>query len=185
MVDKVTLGVDSRLKKDAADGSRGDRQSADILRENTDGTVADKMQQFRENFRNEWSASALPTPPAIQGFHLCWLSTTNSYDPIHKRMRIGYEPVSMAEVPGFEHYKMNGGEFDGLVGCNEMVLFKLPMELYNEMMSYYHHEKPLEDEIALKQNPALQDQQARAVVDKAEQDGFGTIVRNERTPKFS
>lgn len=185
MTDKVILGGDPRLKKDDADGARGDRGSADMLREQTDGTIRDKMAQFKENFRNEWSASALPTPPEIPGYHLCWLSTTNSYDPIYKRLRLGYEPVKSSEMPGFEHYKMNSGEYEGMVGCNEMVLFKLPLELYQFFMNQFHHQKPLEEESMLKQNPALLDKNAEAVVDRdAEDNGFGTIARDDRAPKF-
>lgn len=182
--EKVTLGADSRLKKDAAAGARGDRASSDDVREQTDGTINDKLAQFRENFRNEWTASALPTPPEIPGFHLCWLSTTNSYDPIYKRIRLGYEPVTSSELPGFEHYKMNSGEYEGMVGCNEMVLFKLPMELYQYYMQEFHHTKPLEEESMIRQNPIMQDKQARTLVEKEDDDGFGTIVRAERAPKF-
>ena len=180
--EKVTLGVDARLKKDAAADARGDRNNADSLRENTDGTINDKIAQFKQNFENEWAASALPTPPALPGYHLIWLSTTNSYDPIYKRLRLGYEPVRSSELNGFDAYKMNSGEYEGMIGCNEMVLFKLPLELYQFYMNQFHHEKPLEEESMLKQHAALKDQQARSVADEDE-DGFDTIVKAERAPK--
>jgi len=101
-----------------------------------------------EAFRDKWQNSALPDIPkdAIPGMHLCWLSTTNTYDSIDKRMALGYEPVKAAELgKGFETLgKMSSGKFEGCISCNEMVLFKLPEEIYQEVMRMMHLEDPLE-----------------------------------------
>jgi hypothetical protein len=101
-----------------------------------------------EAFRDKWQNSALPDLPGgvIPGFHLCWLSTTNNYDSIDKRMALGYEPVKAAELgKGFEALgKMSSGKFEGCVSCNEMVLFKLPEDIYQEVMRMLHLEDPLE-----------------------------------------
>ena len=101
-----------------------------------------------EAFRDRWQNSALPDLPEgiIPGMHLCWLSTTNGYDSIDKRMTLGYEPVKASELgKGFENLgKMSSGKFEGCVSCNEMVLFKLPEELYQEVMRMMHLEDPLE-----------------------------------------
>jgi len=70
------------------------------------------------------------------------LSTTNSYDTIDKRMRLGYVPVKQEEVPGFENYRVKSGEHVGFVSCNEMLLFKLPMDVYQDVMTQMHHELP-------------------------------------------
>ena len=99
-------------------------------------------------FRDKWQNSALPDlPPGIlSGFHLCWLSTTNTYDSIDKRLALGYEPVKASELgKGFENLgKMSSGKFEGCISCNEMVLFKLPEEIYQEVMRMLHLEDPLE-----------------------------------------
>jgi hypothetical protein len=101
-----------------------------------------------EAFRDKWQNSALPDIPkdAVPGMHLCWLSTTNTYDSIDKRMALGYEPVKAAELgKGFETLgKMSSGKFEGCVSCNEMVLFKLPEEIYQEVMRMMHLEDPME-----------------------------------------
>ena len=78
--------------------------------------------------------------------HLCWLSTTNHYDSIDKRIALGYEPVKASELgKGFESLgKMSSGKFEGCVSCNEMVLFKIPEEVYQEVMRLLHLEDPLE-----------------------------------------
>jgi len=101
-----------------------------------------------EAFRDRWQNSALPDIPGgtIPGFHLCWLSTTNNYDSIDKRMALGYEPVKASDLgQGFENLgKMSSGKFEGCVSCNEMILFKLPEEIYQEAMRLMHLEDPLE-----------------------------------------
>ena len=100
-----------------------------------------------EAFRDKWQNSALPDLPQniIPGMHLCWLSTTNNYDSIDKRMALGYEPVKASDLgKGFEGLgKMSSGKFEGCVSCNEMVLFKLPEEIYQEVMKMLHLEDPL------------------------------------------
>jgi hypothetical protein len=99
-------------------------------------------------FRDKWQNSALPDIPgsAIPGMHLCWLSTTNTYDSIDKRMALGYEPVKASDLgKGFEGLgKMSSGKFEGCITCNEMILFKLPEDVYQEVMHLLHLEDPLE-----------------------------------------
>lgn len=99
-------------------------------------------------FRDKWANTALPDIPAglVPGMHLCWLSTTNQYDSIDKRIALGYEPVKAAELgKGFENLgKMSSGKFEGCVSCNEMVLFKIPEDIYQEVMRMLHLEDPLE-----------------------------------------
>ena len=136
---------------------RNKRDLEDRLQERVDEVVStrsnisddDKARRERlDAFRDKWANSALPDLPEgiIPGFHLCWLSTTNNYDSIDKRMALGYEPVKASELgKGFENLgKMSSGKFEGCVSCNEMVLFKLPEELYQEVMRMMHLEDPLE-----------------------------------------
>lgn len=142
---------DERTHKALDDEGRGSRGFEDAQRENDEGTSL-TVEQRRAMIRSEFLQEALPRVPEIRGWHLCWLSTNNSYDPINKRMRLGYRPVSVEEVAGFDSMKMNSGEFAGCVSCNEMLLFKIPMEQYQAIMQEFHHNMPLEEEEALKQN---------------------------------
>lgn len=135
---------DDRLKKNLNAGNRESRASQDAQR----GSAVDELasaQERRRMFRQEWIQESLPKPPDIPGFHLCWLSTTNGYDPIHKRMRMGYEPVKVEEVPGFENYKVKAGEHTGFVACNEMLLYKIPQEIYQQIMEELHHFAPQDE----------------------------------------
>jgi hypothetical protein len=135
---------DDRLKKDLSAGGRESRAQQDSQR----GAATEELasaQERRRMFRSEWIQESLPTPPAIPGFHVVWLSTTNGYDPIHKRMRMGYQPVMIEEVPGFENYKVKAGEQTGFVACNEMLLYKIPEDIYQDIMAELHHHAPQEE----------------------------------------
>jgi len=140
--------MDSRLKKNTSAG-RENRGVNDLDRAPIEDSLVSSDER-RKMFRSEWMQEALPNPPAIKGFHLCWLSTTNQYDPIHKRVRLGYTPVKAEEVSGFDTYRVKSGEHAGLVACNEMILYKIPEELYQEMMVELHHNAPMDEQEKIK-----------------------------------
>jgi len=184
MSENKILGSDDRLKKSAAEPVRGDRGEADASRTDQDGTTT-SIEERRRMIRAEWAQDVLPTPPQVPGWHYCWLSTTNSTDPIYKRMQKGYEPVKAMDIPGFAQYKSTQGEFEGCVSCNEMLLFRIPEELYQEIMMIYHYERPNEEEEILKAN---------AVDNLKERDSNGrnlgevelnALARRVRPPSFS
>jgi hypothetical protein len=135
---------DDRLKKDLSLGGRESRAKQDSQRAPASNELA-SQQERRSMFRSEWVQESLPKPPDIPGFHCIWLSTTNGYDPIHKRQRVGYTPVTMDEVPGFENYKVKAGEHSGFIACNEMLLYKIPMDIYQEIMQELHHHAPQDE----------------------------------------
>ncbi len=148
---------DERLKKDAGTAVRSSRDNADSDRVTQDGSTLSASER-RRMLRQGWVQEVLPTPPDIPGMHICWLSTTNSTDPIHKRLQVGYTPVKITEVPGFDQYRVDGGQFDGCVACNEMLLFKIPMDVYQDIMAIYHHDMPLEQEQAIRDRVMNNDQ---------------------------
>ena len=137
--------ANARIKRDIEE-RLADRAQETKERMANEGT--DSNRERIEAFRDRWQNTALPDIPEglLPGFHLCWLSTTNNYDSIDKRMALGYEPVKASELgKGFENLgKMSSGKFEGCVSCNEMVLFKLPEEIYQEVMRMMHLEDPLE-----------------------------------------
>ncbi len=90
--------------------------------------------------------SILPNLPDIEGFHVCWLSTTNGNDPIHRRMQLGYSPIKAEDIPGFAFSSIKSGEWQGCVGVNEMLAFKVPQHLYNEYMKELHFRAPAREE---------------------------------------
>ena len=136
--------MDSRLKKSLSAGGRESRASLDQSREAPEEQFV-STEERRKMWKDEWTQSALPAIPPIKGWHLCWLSTTNSYDSIDKRIRLGYSPVKAEELPGMDNNKVKAGEHAGFISCNEMLLYKIPNELYQDVMAHFHHEAPLEE----------------------------------------
>jgi hypothetical protein len=179
--------MESRLKKSLNAGNRQDRSNGEAGRLAPEDKFA-STQERKKMWSEEWTQSALPKLPNLDGWHLCWLSTTNSYDSIDKRIRLGYVPVKSEELPGYEDYKVKSGEHIGYISCNEMLLFKLPMEVYQDVMTHMHHDKPREEEDKIRvQVENLQggrDSNGKALVG-IEGDGFGNFDQQVRTPVFS
>lgn len=179
------FGSDDRLRKNPADADRGSRDNtADAGRVQNDGGTLSAAER-RQMLRQEWVQEVLPTAPEKPGFHRCWLSTTNSTDPIFRRMRQGYQPVKAADIPGFSQYRVSGGEFDGCVQCNEMLLFEIENQTYQDLMTIYHHELPAEAEQSIKEKVSGQqtDSEGRELVQLEE--GFKQLGRLPQTPKFA
>ncbi|HUW44646.1 MAG TPA: hypothetical protein VMW50_02510 [Dehalococcoidia bacterium] len=126
-----------------SDANRHSRESQDRkVKEDRNLTDEERLDEFRfTSFQ-----SALPDIPPIDGYHVCWLTTENPRDPIHGRMRLGYEPVKSDDIPGWEHASLKTGEWAGCIGINEMVAFKLPLRLYEAYMKEAHHTQPLMEE---------------------------------------
>lgn len=180
--------TESRLKKSLNAGGRNDRASEDASRASAEDKFVSKMER-RKMFDEEWTQSALPKLPNVDGWHLCWLSTTNSYDSIDKRIRLGYVPVKSEELPGYEDYRVKAGEHVGYISCNEMLLFKLPMDVYQEIMLYQHYEKPREEADKMRVNmESLQgqrDSNGKRLVD-VEGEGLGSLDNQpSKTPVFA
>jgi hypothetical protein len=137
---RVTRNIEDRLQE-RVDAVRETREEANL----TDIQKRERAAAFRDKWVNE----ALPEVPVIPGFHTCWLSTTNKYDSIDKRMSLGYEPVKAADIAhlmggsSFDALgKMSSGKFEGCISCNEMILFKIPDEIYQEVMKLLHFDDP-------------------------------------------
>ena len=180
--------MESRLKKSLSDGGRHDRSNEDSNRKSPEDKFI-STQERKRMWSEEWTQSALPKIPNVDGWHLCWLSTTNSYDSIDKRVRLGYVPVKSDELPGYEEYRVKSGEHVGYISCNEMLLFKLPMDIYQEVMTYQHHDKPREEadkiRVQIESLQGTRDSNGRSLVN-VEGDGIGSIEQQpSKTPVFS
>ena len=167
---------DSRLKTDAdfdVVGRRDTRRAQNReVTEDRGVTEDDRLEMFRNQLFND----ALPDLPNIPGFHVCWLTTTNPRDPIHRRMQLGYEPVRPDEVPGMEYASVKTGEYVGMIGVNEMLAFKLPQSLYERFMQEAHHDAPLREENKLAEvADMMRDQAERAGSTMYEGDGLSEM----------
>jgi hypothetical protein len=178
--------MDSRLKKNLNAGGRENRSSSDLSRAAPEEKFM-SAQERRKMWSDEWTQSALPQVPELEGWHLCWLSTTNGYDSIDKRFRLGYVPVKAEEFPGFENYRVKAGEHVGFIACNEMILCKIPMDVYQEVMLQMHHDAPMEEadkiKVQIENLQGNRDSQGRSL-GQVEGEAFGNLDRTVQVPTF-
>lgn len=155
---------DTRLKLELGAG-RADRSMDDRkVTEDREVTDDDRLEMFRQQLFND----ALPDLPDIPGFHVCWLTTTNPRDPIHRRMQLGYQPITSAEAKGLDYATAKTGEWQGFIAVNEMLAFKLPMKLYLAYMDEAHHQAPAREQGKLTDTTDFLRQQAEAKGAKVE-----------------
>jgi len=124
-------------------------------------------------FRKQFYQSVLPDLPKIPGWHVCWLTTTNPADSIQRRTRLGYEPIKASEIPGWEYASIKTGTYEGCIGVNEMIAFKLPLELYEAFMYESHHAQPLAEEEKLSNAVDVMKQMMAASAKSRAQSAFG------------
>lgn len=173
---------DTRLKK-PTDPAREDRAMEDrTVTENRVLSEDERLELFRKQFHQD----ILPDLPEIDGYHVCWLTTTNPRDNIHTRMRLGYEPIRPSDVPGFDLYTMKTGEWAGFIGVNEMLAFKLPMSLYQRYMNEAHNIAPYrEQERITSVIDDLTDQAQRQGGNIIEGDGYADLRRSPQRVTFN
>lgn len=177
--------VDERVRRTPDEG-RSARGDSDDERTQETG-LASTNAELDQLLRDEWTQQALPTPPQLKGFHMCWLSMTNQWDPIARRVRFGYTPVKASELKGFDYLKLTSGEYEGSVGINEMILFKIPEDRYQYLMNQFHHKAPLEEEEkiraridSMKEEGTYKGKELLSVVG----DGLERIVQKARARAF-
>lgn len=154
---KKELSVDRRPRA-ATDRKVTEDRGMDDRSVTQDRAISDddRLAMFRQQLFND----ALPDLPTIPGWHLCWLTTTNSRDAIQRRTMLGYEPVRPSEVPGFEYATLTTGEWQGHIAVNEMLAYKLPISLYERYMQEAHHDAPAREEDKLAEVATMLRQQA-------------------------
>jgi hypothetical protein len=152
----MTSNTDERLKKELGVGRQSREMEDRKVVENREVTDDDRLEMFRAQLFND----ALPDLPHMPGYHMCWLTTTNPRDPIHRRIQLGYEPIKASDVPGMEFASVKTGEWAGLIGVNEMIAFRLPETLYQRFMQEAHHDAPLREENKLAETAEIMRQQA-------------------------
>ena len=175
----MTNSTDERLKKELGVGRQSREMEDRQVIENREVTDDDRLEMFRAQLFND----ALPDLPNIPGYHMCWLTTTNPRDPIHRRIQLGYEPIKAAEVPGMEFASIKTGEWAGMIGVNEMIAFKLPETLYQRFMQEAHHDAPLREENKLAETAEIMRQQAEGSGSTLFE-GDGLMEMREHNPRI-
>lgn len=171
---------DDKTQKER-DFRKGSREGDEVERRTKlDNPLASQAASFRAMFG---AGETLPMPPKKAGWHYCWLTTTNPSDSPSKRMRIGYQPVKVEELPGFEDLRVTSGEFAGCVSVKEMLLFKIPEDVYQAIMAELHWQAPLDEIERLKRNRILpeRDSGGMPVIRDVSEDLYGDRPRRVRT----
>jgi hypothetical protein len=148
--------MDDRLKKELGDSRRTRGHTDRLATENRAYTEDERLEMFRMQLYND----RLPNLPDIPGFHVCWLTTSNSGDTIQSRSRMGYELIRAEDVPGMDLIIQKTGDYVGCVMVNEMIAAKLPTSLYLRYMQEAHHDAPLREEEKLEDTAQLMRDQA-------------------------
>jgi hypothetical protein len=95
-------------------------------------------------------------------------------------MMLGYTPVTLEDAPGLDHSTLKTGEYEGLLGINEMIAFKLPMHLYEAYMQEAHHIKPAQEAERLNyEAQSLLEQGKRSGLQIEMEEGMAEIGTNE------
>ena len=175
------LTGDNRYERDMSS-----REDGEDSHRNQDASSILSPQELRRALRSDWMQQILPNAPDMPGWHTCWLSTNSRTDSIQNRERMGYTPVKKSEMAGFDAQSMRSAGFDDLVTCNEMVLYKIPANTYQLMMSTLHHDMPIEAEASIRANAMryeamLKDEHGKKV---NALEGYEDLGRPRRAPTF-
>jgi len=88
-------------------------------------------------------------------------------------------------VPGWEYVTIKTGEWQGFIGVNEMLAFKLPRSLYSRFMQEAHHDAPArEDEKLTSILDGIKEAAAAAGGRVVEGDGISALRENPGRAKF-
>ena len=118
--------------------------------------------------------TVLPTLPRQDGYHVCWLTTTNSRDTIHWRRSIGYELITLADHPEWSGIAAHSGEYAGYVCVGEMIAARITISQYNKYMRAMHHDLPLAEEEKLRSQTELMRRRAEQAGARVTEIGNGT-----------
>lgn len=178
---------DERIAKRADNGlAREDRAATDRnVSENRE--VSDPVRGAERRAVLRDTNTLLPPPPAVDGYHSFWATTTNPKDTVESRQRLGYSFITRAEAPGFELSSLKSGETsEDRIMINEMVAMKLPLDLWKEDMIDIHHTMPLEQTNNLKNSLNIfKDGRGKSVAytgagfDSGVADGYSSLNSNK------
>ncbi len=181
--------VSDRLDNDRVDDRESPREfeahedERDSL-EAREMTEADFLQQYRESLHN----NVLPELPKIPGYHTFWATTTNPRDSIQRRKTMGYTFLKDEDYPQFGDLSIKSGTYAGVIGMNEMVAMKLPLNLYRAYMNESHHVAPLSEEEKLKRTVEQHSENAKSDKGKIlDEDGYmdNVVQKGSSAPRFA
>jgi hypothetical protein len=173
--------TDARLKKGSERTGQARQLKERAATANRVLTDAERRDAYRRSFFND----RLPDLPAIDGYHVCWLSKNNPSDPIYARFRMGYELIKLEELPGWEHAAQVAGDYPGCITVNEMLAAKIPLGLFQDYMAISGHEQPLEQAGAINAKAIEHAQQMSAKSHLDVEEGNRQMAVDPGVPDFT
>ena len=174
---------DMRGRTAARDPLRGDDPHEDSVRGPGNRLSAEDLGRL-DLMVGQFLETILPQPPKLDGYHTCWLTTTNASDSPARREQMGYTIVRRGEVPGFQWGKTRSAE--GVVSesitVNEMVLYKIPTRIYQRAMQILHYDRPQEEEDKLNIEFERLANQVKASRSRVVERGDGTLSGERVAP---
>lgn len=179
-----TNTADERLKREPGPSRRSRKADNREFSENREYTDDERLQMFRQRHHR----SILPDLPKMDGFHVCWLTTTDTSDTIQSRERYGYRLLRKDEVPGFESFNHKTAEYADFIVVNEMIAACIPIDLYNAYMQDAHHDTPRSEEESITEAVENYRRQANDYgadfrPDSDEEDGMNALRNKRRAPR--
>lgn len=174
-------GIDPRTERDPGQHRQDTRAMEQHV--HVDNFSPEDMERFRQAI-DKGMREILPEPPILPGYHVCYLSTTNTEDTIERRMSLGYTAVKPAEAPTFRQHVLKSGDQTGYIGVREMVLFKIPTELYLRIMKINHHDRPNEEQARLASQVSMEKDSSGRQLGKAEGEGLEELKSMVVRPLF-
>lgn len=166
---------------------RHEQSRESVRRESLSDDEARTRADYIKAFAQEMYNNILPETPKIPGYHTCWVSTTNPSDTPQRREAHGYTRVRPDDLPGYDHIALTQGTFAGCIGLNEMILMKLPTDLWHAFMKISHEDRPYEQENTVRDVVRYLQESARdGGGDVYLGAGTDALMRNQRrSPTFS
>ena len=133
---------DERLKKASGQDKTSRAMEDRPVTENRELSETDRLDMVLGSMHQ----THLPNLPKIPGWHVCWLTTTNTRDHVEARKNAGYQLLKPEDIPGWEFATLKSGEYAGYIGVNEMVAARIPQHLYERIVKRWHHDDPMSEE---------------------------------------
>lgn len=164
----------------ALDDREHDRHDDDADREEVED-------ERLNHFLDTQHQTVLPSLPRQDGYHICWLTTTNSRDTIHWRKSIGYELISLSDHPEWSGASAHSGDYAGYVTVGEMIAARISHSQYDKFMRAVHHNMPLAEEEKLRSQAEQIRRGVESQGSRVTEVGNGTaqvVQRVSRLPSF-
>jgi hypothetical protein len=127
------------------------QQAQRAIAELSDAEAEAQFQKYLDSQVN----TILPHVPDDGAWRYCWVPTDSvvSSDNVHVRLRGGWQLVKWGEVPGFTPEVMNNrsATIGDVISFNEMVLMRIPKQVWEKIMTYHHHTATLEQEASIRE----------------------------------